>query len=165
MLLPTVIMASLAFILLVLGYFKGDNSSLNGLKIGFKMVLDVLPLLFFAFIVAGMVQSLIPTALISKWIGQEAGLRGIIIGTLTGAIAPGGPYVSLPIAAALMKSGAGAGTMVAFITGWSLWAISRLPMEIGLLGWKFTAVRLLSTFFFPPIAGLIAHVFFGGIKW
>lgn len=165
MLLPTVIMASLALILLVLGYFKGDNSSLNGLKIGFKMVLDVLPLLFFAFIVAGMVQSLIPTALISKWIGQEAGLRGIIIGTLTGAIAPGGPYVSLPIAAALMKSGAGVGTMVAFITGWSLWAISRLPMEIGLLGWKFTAVRLLSTFFFPPIAGLIAQVFFGGIKW
>ncbi len=164
MLLPTIIMASLALFLLVLGSLKGDNSSLAGLKIGSKMILEVLPLLIFAFIVAGMVQVMVPPALISKWIGQEAGLRGIIVGTLTGAIAPGGPYVSLPIAAALMKSGAGIGTMVAFITGWSLWAVSRLPMEVGLLGWKFSAIRLLCTFFFPPIAGMIAHFFFSGIK-
>jgi uncharacterized membrane protein YraQ (UPF0718 family) len=165
MLLPTVIMGSLALILLIVGYLKGDNLQIAGLKIGMKMILEILPLLIFAFIVAGMVQVLIPAQLISKWVGQESGLRGIILGTLTGAIAPGGPYVSLPIAAALMKSGAGVGTMIAFITGWSLWAVSRLPMEIGILGWKFAAIRLLSTFFFPPIAGMIAQFFFGGIKW
>jgi uncharacterized membrane protein YraQ (UPF0718 family) len=165
MLLPTVIMGSLALILLIVGYLKGDNLQIAGLKIGMKMILEILPLLIFAFIVAGMVQVLIPAQLISKWVGQESGLRGIILGTLTGAIAPGGPYVSLPIAAALMKSGAGVGTMIAFITGGSLWAVSRLPMEIGILGWKFAAIRLLSTFFFPPIAGMIAQFFFGGIKW
>jgi hypothetical protein len=54
--------------------------------------------------------------------------------------------------------------MVAYITAWSLWAISRLPMEIGIMGWKFTLVRLACTFFFPPIAGLIAQTFFAGIK-
>jgi hypothetical protein len=59
-----------------------------------------------------------------------------------------------------MKSGAGVGTMVAFLTGWSLWAVSRLPMEIGILGWRLTLIRLTSTFIFPPIAGLIAQVLF-----
>jgi hypothetical protein len=54
--------------------------------------------------------------------------------------------------------------MVAFVTAWSLWAVTRLPMEIGILGWKFTAVRLVCTFFFPPIAGLIAQLFFSGFK-
>jgi uncharacterized protein len=165
MLLPTVIMGSLALILFLLGSVKGDNSQMAGMKIGMKMILEILPLLIFAFLVAGMVQVLIPAEMISKWVGREAGMRGIIVGTLTGAIAPGGPYVSLPIAAALMKSGAGVGTMIAFITGWSLWAVSRLPMEIGILGWKFAVVRMLSTFFFPPIAGMIAQFFFGGIKW
>jgi hypothetical protein len=54
--------------------------------------------------------------------------------------------------------------MVAFLTGWSLVAVSRLPMEVGILGWKFTLIRIASTFFFPPIAGLIAQAFFGGAK-
>jgi hypothetical protein len=53
--------------------------------------------------------------------------------------------------------------MVAFLTGWSLWAIARLPMEVGILGWKFTMVRLATTFFFPPVAGWLAHAFFRGI--
>jgi hypothetical protein len=54
------------------------------------------------------------------------------------------------------------GTAVAFVTGWSLWAVARLPMEVGIMGWKFTAIRLASTFLFPPIAGIIAHLFFSG---
>jgi uncharacterized membrane protein YraQ (UPF0718 family) len=76
---------------------------------------------------------------------------------VAGGLSPGGPYVSLPIVAGLLKSGASAGTMVAFLTGWSLWAVGRLPMEFGILGWKFTVIRLASTFIFPPIAGVFAN--------
>jgi len=54
--------------------------------------------------------------------------------------------------------------MVAFLTGWSLWAVSRLPLEIGIMGWKFWLVRLACVFFFPPIAGLIANKFFSGVN-
>ena len=50
--------------------------------------------------------------------------------------------------------------MVAFLTAWSLWAVARLPMEVGVLGWRLTLARLASTFFFPPIAGLIAQLLF-----
>jgi len=35
-------------------------------------------------------------------------------------------------------------------------------MEMGILGWEFTLIRIASTFFFPPIAGLIAQTLFGG---
>jgi len=56
------------------------------------------------------------------------------------------------------------GTLVAFLTAWSLWAVARLPMEIGILGWKFTLIRLACTFFFPPIAGFIAQLAFSGVK-
>jgi uncharacterized membrane protein YraQ (UPF0718 family) len=97
-------------------------------------------------------------------VGGESGLRGILIGTVAGGLTPGGPYVSLPIVAGLLKAGAGVGTMVAYLTAWSLWAVGRLPMEFGMLGWRFTLVRLACTFFFPPIAGLIAQIFFSNIK-
>ena len=89
---------------------------------------------------------------------MESGWRGLLVGTIAGGLSPGGPYVSLPIVAGLLRSGASVGTMVAFLTGWSLWAIARMPMEVGILGWKFTLVRFVSTFIFPPIAGFLANI-------
>jgi uncharacterized membrane protein YraQ (UPF0718 family) len=164
MLLPTIIMAVLAVTLLLIGYSKSQDFPLKGLKSALNMTVQILPLLIFAFIVAGMIQALLPKELLSRWIGEEAGLRGIFIGTVAGGLTPGGPYVSLPVVAGLLKAGAGVGIMVAYLTAWSLWAVGRLPMEIGILGWKFTLVRLASTFIFPPLAGLIAHYLFSGLK-
>ncbi|GAB4371461.1 MAG: hypothetical protein Kow0042_14190 [Calditrichia bacterium] len=164
MLVPTLVMGLLAALLLAIGYGKGQGQHLIGLKSAVNLTLQIFPLLIFAFIVAGMVQVLVPRELISKWVGAESGFKGIMIGTLAGAIAPGGPYVSLPLAAGLLQAGSGIGTMVAFLTAWSLWAVGRLPMEVGILGWRFTLIRLTCTFFFPPIAGLIANLFFGSTK-
>jgi uncharacterized membrane protein YraQ (UPF0718 family) len=164
MLFPTIIMAILAIVLLVLGYSKGEGQHIQGLNSGLKMIIEILPLLLFAFIVAGMIQVLLPQELLSRWIGEESGLKGIFIGTLAGGLTPGGPYVSLPVVAGLLKAGAGVGTLVAFLTAWSLWAVARLPMEIGILGWKFTMIRLACVFFFPPIAGVIAQSVFSGVK-
>ncbi len=159
MVIPTAVMAGVALVLVLLGYLRG-NVHLIGLKIGGVMFLRLLPLLFFSLISAGMIEALIPRQQIASWIGQESGVKGILIGCIAGALTPGGPYVSLPVAAGFLKAGAGVGTMVAFITGWSLWAVSRLPMEVGVLGWKFVLVRLGTSFFFPPLAGLMAQRFF-----
>ncbi|MBA7492383.1 hypothetical protein ES702_02933 [subsurface metagenome] len=164
MIIPTIIMGVLAVTLLFIGYSKGEGQHIRGLKASLKMTIEILPLLIFAFIMAGMIQALLPREMLSKWIGEESGIKGILLGTMAGGLTPGGPYVSLPLAAGLLRAGAGVGTMVAFITGWSLWALSRLPMEIGILGWKFTVVRLATTFFFPPIAGFLAQTIFSGFK-
>jgi len=156
-------MGVIAIIFLFIGYQKGGGEHIIGLKYAGNLLIQIVPLLIFAFIIAGMVQFLIPHEMISRWIGVESGFRGILIGTGMGAIAPGGPFVSLPIAAGLLRTGASVGTMVAFLTAWSLWAITRLPLDIGIMGWKFTLIRLACTFFFPPIAGLIANRLFSGI--
>jgi uncharacterized membrane protein YraQ (UPF0718 family) len=73
MLIPTIIMGIFAVVLLFIGYNKGEGQHIVGLKSAFNLTLEVLPLLLFAFIVAGMVQVLIPKELLSKWIG--AGIR------------------------------------------------------------------------------------------
>lgn len=162
MLVPTIIMGVIAVALLIIGYHKGGGEHILGLKLAGNILLQITPLLIFAFIVAGMVQALVPTEMISKWVGMESGIRGLLIGSAMGGLIPGGPYVSLPIAAGMLRAGASIGTMVAFLTAWSLIAVSRLPLEIGLMGWKFTAIRLACVFFFPPIAGLIASKLFPG---
>ena len=164
MLIPTLVMGALAIVLFFIGFSKGQGQHVQGLNMTWKMLLQIMPLLICAFVVAGMVQILLPKDLISRWVGAEAGMRGIFIGTIAGALTPGGPYTSLPIVAGLLRAGASTGTVVAFLTGWSLWAVARLPMELGILGWKFTAIRFVSTFFFPPIAGLLAQTIFPGVK-
>lgn len=162
MLVPTIIMGLLASVLVIFGQTQGGVST-RGLSIALRMTMEILPLLLFAFIVAGMIQVLLPKDLVARWVGTESGVRGLLIGTAAGALAPGGPYVSLPIAEGLMKAGAGVGTMVAFLTGWSLWAVNRLPMDIGILGWKLALIRFACTFFFPPVAGFLAHALFSKV--
>jgi len=157
-------MGVIAIALLIIGYQKGGGEHILGLKAAGNILLQIIPLLIFAFILAGMIQVLVPTEMISRWVGAESGFRGILIGTAIGGLTPGGPYVTLPIAAGLLRTGASVGTMVAFMTAWSLLAFSRLPLEIGLLGWKFTLIRLACTFFFPLIAGLIANRLFSGVN-
>lgn len=164
MLIPTLIMGIIAFILLLLAYYRGQGQHIAGIRIALNIMIEILPLLILSFIVAGIVEVLIPKEIISKWIGEGSGIRGILIGTVAGSLTPGGPYVSLPVATGLLRSGASVGTIVAFLTGWSLWAVSRLPMEVGILGWRFTLIRIASTFFFPPIAGFIAQMFSRGLK-
>jgi uncharacterized membrane protein YraQ (UPF0718 family) len=161
MLGATLFMAVVAIVLLVLSWQRGRGEHIQGLQTAAQLSWQTLPLLLLAFLVAGLIQALLPREVLARWIGESSGWRGILVGTVAGGLMPGGPYVNLPVAAALMRGGAGVGTMVAFLTGWSLWAVARLPMEVGILGWRLTAIRIASTFFFPPIAGWIAHALFG----
>jgi len=160
MLGPIIIMGVLAVTLLVFAYLRGKGEHLEGLKRTKDMVIEVFPLLIFAYIVAGMVQALLPKDMVSHWLGKESGLRGIMIACIAGGVTPGGPFVSLPLAAGFLRSGAGIGTIVAYLTAWSLWAAGRLPLELGLLGLRLTVIRIACTFFFPPVAGLIARALF-----
>jgi len=163
MILATIVMFILALVVSLVAYSKGQH--VNGMKAALGMTIEIFPLLLLAFIAAGMVTVILPHELLAKWIGEESGFKGICVGTIAGALAVGGPYVSLPLIAGLLRAGASIGTMVAFLTAWSLWAIGRLPMEIGMLGWKFALVRFMSVFFFPPIAGVIAHNPSKILKW
>jgi uncharacterized protein len=164
MLIPTIIMGVIALILLIIGYRTGEGHHITGIKISAKLLLEILPLLFFAFIIAGMAQTLIPRELITRWIGDESGIKGILLGSLMGGLVPGGPFVMLPLSAGLLRGGAGIGVIISFVTGWSVFSIARLPIEIGFLGWQFTFIRIATTFFFPVIAGLLAQAFFGSSR-
>lgn len=159
----TVVMFIIAIVLLVVAYLQGDNLHILGLKAAAKMFGQVMPILIAAFLIAGLIQVLIPKEFIVKWLGKEAGFEGILFGSLAGGLTPGGPVISFPIVASIYKSGAGIGTVVAYVTAWSLVSVARLPYEISLISPKFAAIRLACTFFFPPIAGLIAWFLFSKV--
>jgi len=160
-----ILLAAVALILLIVAYSQDKSVCLSGLKVGGKMFINILPLLVSAFIIAGLVQVLLPKEVISNWLSDNAGFKGILIACLAGAITPGGPYVSFPIAFSLYKSGAGIGCTVAYLAAWKMWMIAGIPFEIAFLGPRITFFLRASLFIFPPIAGLIARMLSASIKF
>jgi uncharacterized membrane protein YraQ (UPF0718 family) len=125
------------------------------------LFVQVVPLLLAAFLIAGLIQVLISREVVTRWLGAGSGWRGLALACLGGGLIPGGPYVYFPIAAALLKAGAGLGVLVAFVSAKNIWSLTRLPLEFALLGPRLTAIRLVVTFIIPPLSGILAEALFG----
>jgi uncharacterized membrane protein YraQ (UPF0718 family) len=141
----------------------GWNQVWEGISGGLSILFRELPLLIAAFLTAGFLQALVKKEFITRWLGREAGIKGIILACLGGGLIPGGPYAYYPIAGALLKSGAGLGVLVAFVSAKNLWSVSRLPYEIAILGTNITIHRYLITFLIPPLFGILIEWVFG--RW
>ncbi|VBB48540.1 conserved membrane hypothetical protein [uncultured Desulfatiglans sp.] len=156
--ISTWIMLLLTCALALSAYMKDPALVPEGLKAGGKLFWDILPAMVLAFIAAGLVSVLLPRDLMSRWLGEDSGLRGLIIATLAGALTPGGPFVQFPIVAVLLKAGAGVAPLMAYITAWSILGLNRiLVYEIPMLGWRLSIARIAASLVFPMIIGLFTR--------
>ncbi len=150
-----------ACLLAALAFAQGGWTLVGqGLFTGLATAIQVLPLLVVAFAVAGLISVLISREAIQRWLGRGAGIQGIFLAAIAGALIPGGPYVYFPLAATFLCAGADIGTAIAFVTAKNLWTLPRLPMEMALLTPEITLIRYAATFIFPLVLGLAANFFF-----
>jgi uncharacterized membrane protein YraQ (UPF0718 family) len=147
----------IAVVLLGVAFWRGRGLPLAGLQAAGHTLWRNLPVLLLGFVVAGLAQVLIPKELITRWLGAEAGIKGVLVGCVAGGLVPGSPYATFPLVAALHRGGASMGAVVGFVSAWSLWSVSRLPVEIALIDSKPALIRYAVTFVVPPIAGLVAE--------
>lgn len=137
---------------------KGPDAVGAALSGDFGIVLFLLPRMIGGMLLAGLVQAILPPDLVARWVGEESGLRGIVIATAVGGLTPGGPMTSFPIVVAFYMSGADRGALVAYLTGWSLIGFQRvLVWELPLLGPEFTLYRIAVAAALPILAGLLAR--------
>ena len=138
-------------------YARGKAVFFDGLDASFSMMVQFIPKLGAAFLLAGFIQVLIPKDLVIHWIGEQSGAKGILIASLAGMLTPGGPMTSFPLMAALYKMGAGYGPLVAYLTSWEILGVQRLLIwEIPFLGMNFVFLRLIVSIPLPIIAGMTA---------
>lgn len=135
---------------------------MQGLIVGGQTLYSVFPILVVAFLVAGLVTILIPKTLVSKWLGKDAGWKGPFLGSVLGAMVPGGPFFFYPLMSTLIVSGANVDTMISFVAAKTLWNIGRLPVEVAFVGWRITIIRFVITFFIPVLAGTAVDFFLPG---
>ena len=154
----TMILAAAAAILLVIAFWQGRDLPLAGLLAAGDTLWRNLPPLLLSFVVAGLAQVLIPRDLITRWLGSEAGAKGVLIGCVVGGLVPGAPHATFPLMATLYRAGASLGAVVGFVSAWALWSVARLPVEMALIDHRAALIRYGITFVVPPIAGLVAEV-------
>lgn len=156
-------MAAVALVLIVIAYIQGGFSLVrSGFVTAGEKFIGIFFILVIAFIVAGFVSILVPHKLVSKWLGKDAGWKGPFLGSLLGAMVPGGPFFFYPLMATLTVSGANIGTMISFVAAKTLWNFARLPVEIAFVGVELTVIRFLITFPIPILAGTAVDLFLPG---
>lgn len=147
-----------------LAWWQGGEEQLRrGFAGGAGMLLRFGFLIVLSFIAAGFAETLVPRGWIRAHLGGEAGLRGIALAASAGVLTPSGPYVAIPIAVTLLRSGAGMPAIIAYVSAWGLLALHRLiAWEIPLLGIRFALTRWLLCSLFPVVAGLLARALVRG---
>ena len=158
----TITMAVLAAGLLVCAWQRHDGSHQRGAVQGWRTLRRTLPLLVVAFVIVGFVNVLSPQDLVRELIGPGSGWQGLLLAEGLGLLLPGGPYVVLPLIAALHQAGAGLGAAVTLVTSWAMLALLTLTFELPFMGWRFTAIRWGLGLIFPLLAGGAVRLIFGG---
>lgn len=153
------LLAALCALALV-AFSRGGSELVGaGLADGARLLARYAPMLVLSFLAAGFAEKLVPHELVREHLGERSGFAGILLGAGAGVLTPGGPFVSMPIAAILIRAGAGAGPVVAFVSAWALLALHRfLAWEIPLLGWRIAVLRYAVCLALPVAAGLLARL-------
>ncbi len=107
------------------------------------------------FILLGLLDIWVPRQTMIKYMGEESGLKGILLAFFLGSAAAGPLYAAFPVVAVLMKKGVRFSNIMIFIGAWSTTKIPMLLFEFSALGVKFALTRLLVNI--PGIV-LIAYI-------
>lgn len=122
------------------------------------LLVTILPQLAAGLLIGGLIQQLVDRDRVTRLLGAQSGLRGLMLATAAGMLTPGGPFTSFPIVHALWIAGADAGALVAYVAAWSLIGLNRLIIwELPFMGLDLTALRFLASVPMPILAGLLAR--------
>lgn len=149
-------------VLVVLGalaWWRGGPELVSsGLASGTALLVRFALIIVISFLAAGFVEALVPIEWVKAKLGDESGASGILIASAVGIVTPAGPFVSMPLAAVMLKAGVGAAPVVAFLTAWSVVSLHRfVAWEVPILGFSFAAARYAVCIGLPLVAGFLAR--------
>jgi uncharacterized membrane protein YraQ (UPF0718 family) len=155
--------------MIVIGALVAVSATLVYRRDGIEGVLDILTHDFLLFggilprVLAGcllgaFIAEILPHEKVSRSLGPNSGLKGLLIGTAFGAILPGGPFTAYPVASALLAVGADFGATISMVVSWTLIGYGRaVAWELPIMGVDFTLWRIVISLPVPLLAGALGR--------
>jgi hypothetical protein len=145
--------AALGFI----AFRRGRLVLTTSLREGSMDFINIVPRIALGVIGSGYIAAVIPSEIITGWLGPESGWLGILTAVIAGAATPGGPVVGFSLGAVALKAGGGPPQVIAYVIAWALFAFQRLLLwEIPFMPARFVWFRAAVSLPFPFLAAAIA---------
>ena len=132
---------SFLVVCLIASLMKSKEKSKKAFKVAGKALLKTAPSLLTVLGIVGLTLGTLTPETISSLVGAEAGFVATIVAAVLCAITLIPSLVAFPLAVSLLRSGATVMTISAFVTTLVMVGIVTAPMEIKILGKKFTLLR------------------------
>lgn len=155
----TIALYVIATTALTISFKKDKKNTKIALKKAWKSFENILPQFLSILILIGIMLAIMTPEQISHIIGKESGLMGVILASIVGAITLVPGFIAFPLAAALIKSGAGYMQIAAFISTLMMVGIVTIPLEMKFFGKKAALIRNIEAYIFSLVVALVMGVF------
>ena len=153
-----IIINVIAVVGLFIAFAKDKDKTIKSLRIAGKSFIRMLPMVFVIIIIIGLLLGFVPPDQISRFVGEQSGMTGILLVGAVGAVLHIPALLSFPLAASLLEDGASVSAVAAFITTLTMIGTITLPLEIKELGKKMAILRNGISFVIAIIIALIMGV-------
>lgn len=154
----TKILYAVAITLVIVSAVKSKQKTEKALKKAWKSFEAMMPQLLAIIMIIGLTLSWLDPALISKIIGGESGVVGMIVAGLIGSVTLIPAFVAFSLASALLNNGAGVVQIATFVSTLMMVGIVTIPMEARTLGKKITTIRNVMAFGLSFVVAMLMGV-------
>ncbi len=139
-------------------FMKDKTKTKLALKKAWKSFENILPSVLTVLLLIGLILTLLDEQAISRFLGADSGISGVVIAAVIGCITLIPGFVAFPLAASLLASGAGYTQIAVFISTLMMVGIATLPLEIQYFGKRIAAKRNLLSLIFAILTSCIIGV-------
>ncbi len=145
---------------LLISFFADWRKTTQGIRVGAKMFVNIMPAILVVLIMVSIVLYFIPNQLILDYLGTDAGFLSYLISAAMGSIALIPGFIAYPLAGILVKNGVGYPVVAIFITTLMMVGAITLPVEIRFFGYRVAIVRNILFLVAAIIIGLLMGLFY-----
>ncbi len=150
-----IIIASAAMILMMFNIKKVSAGLLYATKMYIRFFLVLISIAF----INGIISVFVPKEVISKMLGIESGIKGLLIGSIFGTVMVGPAYVFYPFLSELISKGTSYGVIATTIFAWGI-KLQWVPFGGAVLGWKFILLLNSLIYIFAILSGIVFNKIF-----
>lgn len=154
----TKILYGAALLWLLISFVKDKAKTKLALKKAWRSFENILPSILAILLLIGFILTFLDEQTISKLLGTDSGVLGMVIAAAVGCITLIPGFVAFPFAASLLAAGAGYAQIAIFISTLMMVGVATLPLEMKCFGKRIALKRNILSLIFAVIASCVVGV-------
>lgn len=130
----------ISLVLLLVYSIVDINITLNALKNTGTSIINMLLVVPPIFVLIGLFDVWVPREKVIQLMGENSGIKGMLLAGFLGAFSAGPTVAAFPIAMIMMKKGAKHSNVMFFLMVWSTLKLPIVIYQVAAVGWKLATV-------------------------